>query len=187
MVNFCSSFHVDAAAGTGAFASTPLGYPLNYRPRLLTAFATHAMRRARAGEPIGTPPPVAPPPLARPADYAGAYAGPAGRFSVTADAAAVVAADGSRAPLQMFAPDMAVARLPLFGDFALLFVREHDGVVAVDSGPARFGRNGASAALPVTPPRLAARAGTYQSDDPWIGGTTIVARGDALTPTASSA
>ena len=70
MVCFSSSFHVDGAAGIGAFASTALNYGPQYRPRLLTRFAVGAMRRAGAGLPVGTPPVLAdgPTPPVPPAD-----------------------------------------------------------------------------------------------------------------------
>ncbi len=180
MVCFSSSFHVDAAAGTGAFASTALGYNMNYRPRLLTKFATHAMRRVRAGQPIGDPPPLAPPPLAKPGDYAGRYAGPAGAFTIEAGPVLTLVDGTTRTQLEMLAPDLFIAATPRFADYVIGFTRDKDMVIAADWGSTRFGRDGRSAALPATPPRIAARAGRYQSDNPWIGGTELVARGDKL-------
>jgi hypothetical protein len=77
----------------------------------------------------------------------------------------------------MFATDLAG-----FTDFPLIFVRDKPGsaVIAIDHGGQRFVRASASAPLPATPPRIAARAGRYMSDNPWVGGAAIVARGDQL-------
>ena len=171
MISFSSSFHVDAAANTGAFASCAIG-GTGYRPRLLTAFAVKALRLAREGKPIPPPPALGPKPVERPGDYAGAFAD----ATVTA---APLAIDG--AALEPVGKDLFVTAHPAFEAFPLLFVRDVGGtVIAIDHGPRRLVRAGASAPLPPTPPRLAARAGRFQSDDPWTGGVTLVARGDRL-------
>ena len=175
MVSFSSSFHVDAAAGTGAFASCAIG-GTGYRPRLLTAYAAKAMRLAAEGKAPPPPPALAPPALPAPGDYIGSY----GRVQISGDAALSVTANGKTATLEPRGPDVFVTSHPDLEAFPLLFVRDGKAIVAIDCGATRFVRNGASAPLPMTPPRIAARAGTYQSDDPWIGGVTIVARGDQL-------
>ena len=59
-------------------------------------------------------------------------------------------------------------------------VRREKAVIALDHGSRRFVRSGVNAPLPATTPEIAALAGHYQSDDPWIGGVAIVARGDQL-------
>ncbi|KAB7648885.1 serine hydrolase domain-containing protein [Polymorphobacter fuscus] len=171
MIGFSSSFHVDAAAGTGAFASCAIG-STGYRPRLLTAFAVTALRLAREGKPIPPPPALGPKPVASPGDYAGAYDG----ITITA---APLALDGTA--LEPTGKDRFVTAHPDFRAFPLVFVRNPAGaVVAIDHGARRLVRAGASAPLPATPPRLAAHAGRYESDDPWIGGVTLVARGERL-------
>ena len=182
MVSFSSSFHVDAAAGTGAFASCAIG-GTGYRPRLLTAYATKAMRLAAAGIAPPPPPPLAPPALSAPGDYAGNY----GRLRISSDSALTVAANGQTAALEPRGPDMFVTSHPDLERFPLLFVRDGKAVIAIDCGSQRFVRDGATAPLPATPPRLAALAGSYQSDDPWIGGISIAARGDRLFVSGSDA
>lgn len=173
MVCFSSSFHVDAAAGTGAFASCAVGMT-GYRPRLLTQFATEAMRCASAGLPLPAAPALTPSP-AKSADYAGSY----GDFAVTADMA-ITNARGT-APLEPMASDQFITDHPDFADFALVFGRDSGTVNTVSHGSDRFTRAGHTAPLlPPTSPRITARTGRFQSDDPWIGGVTIVARGDKL-------
>ena len=171
MVSFSSSFHVDPAAGTGAFASCAIGMT-GYRPRLLTAFAVKALRLAAAGQPIPAPPPLGPASVRAPSDYVGAYGS-----GVTISGPVLAVNDQ---PLEAAGEDRFVTGHPAFAAFPLMFVRDKGAVVAIDHGGQRFVREGASAPLPETPAALTARAGRYQSDDPWIGGVTIVARGDRL-------
>lgn len=182
MVSFSSSFHIDPAAGTGAFASCAVG-GINYRPRLITAYATKLLRLARTGAPL-PPPPALATPVDRPGDFAGSYTASDGaRLGIAATPALAITAGGSTAPLESPGPGAFVTTHPAFEAFPLLAVRDGgDGpVVALDHGSRRYARAGAIAAsLAPTPARLAARAGHYQSDDPWIGGITLVARGDTL-------
>lgn len=176
MISFSSSFHVDAA-GTGAFASCAVG-GINYRPRLLTRFAAKAMRLARAGQPL-PPPPEFPKPALSIADFAGGWSD--GTASLTIAGNRVDAA-GVSGHVEAAPEPWLVSDHPLLA-FPLLPVRgSKDGpVVALDCGRRRLVRAGATApALPPTPDRLSQRAGRYQSDDPWIGGVTLVARGDQL-------
>ncbi|OYU15838.1 MAG: hypothetical protein CFE37_03450 [Alphaproteobacteria bacterium PA4] len=178
MVSFSSSFHVDAAAGTGAFASCAIG-GTGYRPRLLTAYAVQAMRLAAEGKAPPAPPALAPPPP--PAAALATIAGSYGPLMIAATPAGLVATmAGTTAPLELRSPDQFVTAHPALADFAGVVVRDKDRVIAIDHGPHRYVRDGMRAPLPPTPPRLAARAGRYQSDDPWIGGATLVARGDQL-------
>ncbi len=171
MISFSSSFHVDAAAGTGAFASCAIG-GTGYRPRLLTAFAVRAMRLARKGKAIPPPPMLGPKPVDKPGDYAGTF----GDAVVTANPLAI-----NGAALERSGKDQFITAHPAFETFPLVFVRDASGsVIAIDHGPRHLVRTGASAPLPPTPPRLAARAGRYESDDPWTGGLTLVVRGDVL-------
>ncbi|GGE04313.1 hypothetical protein GCM10011529_08340 [Polymorphobacter glacialis] len=179
MVSFSSSFHVDPAAGTGAFASCAIG-GTGYRPRLLTRFAVQALRLAREGKPIPVPPALGPKPLEKPADFAGRYAGPAGTLTIGGSPALGVTSAGTTAALESQGTDQFATSHPAFADFALLFVRSNAQVVAIDHGLHRFVRDGASAPLAATPAHIAARAGCYRSDDPWLGGLTLVARGDRL-------
>lgn len=174
MVCFSSAFHVDPAAGTGAFASCAVG-GLNYRPRLITQYAVKVLRLAREGKPLPAPPPLANP-VARPAEFAGRY----GALTVQPDLIASMA--GASAALEPMQGDVFVTGLEPLAGLPLSFVRDAAGqVVAVDHGQSRWPRDGANA-LPLkpTPNRLLKRAGHYQSDDPWLGGFTLVARDGRL-------
>ncbi|WP_156254429.1 serine hydrolase domain-containing protein [Sandarakinorhabdus oryzae] len=176
MVCFSSSFHVDAAAGLGAFASCAVG-GLNYRPRLITLYALRALRAAAAGAAIPAPPELGALP-ADAGDYVGSYKD--GERQLDILPGLVAALDGQRVPLQSVAPGLFVTAHPGLVEWPLLAVRDGNVVVALDHGSRRFLRSGARAALPATPPDLAALAGHYQSDDPWIGDINLVARGDGL-------
>ena len=180
MVSFSSSFHVDAAASSGAFASGAVG-GTGYRPRLLTRFACHALRLAAAGRPLPTPPRLGSPPPTDAAAYAGRYAGSAGTGIISGNPDLKIAAAGITGTTEAKAVDVFLTDHPRFERFALNFVREAGNVVAIDHGADRYVREGASIEpLPKTSERIAARAGHYQSDDAWIGGVTLVARGDRL-------
>jgi CubicO group peptidase (beta-lactamase class C family) len=176
MVCFSSSLHVDAAAGLGAFASCAVG-GINYRPRLITIYALRAMRAAARGAPIPPPPELAALP-ADAGDYVGSYGNGQKQLDILPGLIAVL--DGARVPLQVAGAGLFVTAHPGLVDWPLVAVRREKAVIALDHGSQRFVRSGVSAALPATPPELAALAGHYQSDDPWIGGVSIVARGDQL-------
>ncbi len=181
MVSFSSAFHVDAAAAVGAFASCAVG-GINYRPRLITLFALRALRAAASGVAIPTPPALGVLPE-NAGDFVGSYA--AADRGLTILPGLMIEVDGQRAALQPAGGDVMVTAHPGLVDWPLVVVRDGKqpgtgAVVAIDHGPHRFIRSGAAAALPTTPPELAVLAGHYQSDDPWIGGISIVARGDRL-------
>ena len=181
MVSFSSSLHVDAAAGVGAFASCAVG-GINYRPRLITLHALRALRAAAAGAAIPPAPSLLPAADAG-APLVGTYMDGAHRLDILPGL--VLSLEGARAPYELPGPDHLVPAHPAFVDWPLVAVRAQskagDGaVIAIDHGTRRFVRAGAAAPLPATPPELAALAGHYQSDDPWIGGLGIVARGDGL-------
>lgn len=170
MVCFSSSFHVDPAAGTGAFASCAVG-GTGYRPRLLTMFAVEAMRCAGAGLPLPMPTDLGRPPV-KAADFAGSF-GP-----VTIRPDLQIVAFGKSSALEPIGPDMFISQID---DLPLLFNREAGAVTSLAWGSARHVRDGRTVpALPPVPPHIAARAGRYQTDDPWVGGITLVARGDTL-------
>lgn len=181
MVSFSSSFHVDPAAGVGAFASCAVG-GINYRPRLLTLYALRALRAAAGGSAIPEPPALGALP-ANADDAVGSYADGDRRLTILPGL--MVELDGQRAALQAAAPDLLVCAHPGLVEWPLVLVRSgkkpgEGPVVAVDHGERRYVRAGAAASLPPTAPELAVLAGHYQSDDPWIGGISIVARGDRL-------
>lgn len=174
MVSFSSAFHVDAAAGTGAFASCAVG-GLNYRPRLITRYAVKALRLASEAAALPAPPALATP-VEKPGDFAGRF----GPLGIAPDLTVTMA--GSSAPLEPMGGDIFVSRHPSLADFPLMFVRDAGKqVVAIDHGPYRWARDGAAAPpLADTPERLRKRAGRYACDDAWIGGVTIVARDGRL-------
>ncbi|WP_310496681.1 serine hydrolase domain-containing protein [Sandarakinorhabdus sp.] len=176
MVSFSSSFHVDAAAGTGAFASCAVG-GINYRPRAITAYAARAMRLAREGQAPPAPPAFAVPAI-KPEEFAGTFSD--GSETISIGPGLTISGGGDVAALEPAGPDMLVTSLPALADFALVAVRQSGGIAALDHGSRRFVREGTEAPLPVTPPALLARQGWYQSDDPWMGGFAVVARGDRL-------
>jgi CubicO group peptidase (beta-lactamase class C family) len=179
MISFSSSFHVDAASGVGAFASSPISAFAEYRPRLLTQFAVDALTNASAGHPI--PPP---PPLDRPfpdaAVYVGSYAGPAGAFEVRAGSPLTIVADGQSAPLQPWGGEIFRTTHPSFRAFSLMFERRGSAVTAAFWGPATYLRRGSSAQLPASDPDLAKLAGRYVNDSPWLGMAEVVERGGRL-------
>ena len=172
MPSFSSSFHVDAAAGVGAFASCAIGNT-GYRPRLLTRYAVKALRLAAAGKPIPPPPPLSAIAMGMRGDYVGIY----GKGAITVAGPKLSIENHA---LEAIGPDRFVTDHPSYARFPLTFVRVANAVVAIDYGPHRFVRQGMTAELPATPPRLAARAGRYDSDNAWLGTVTIVARGDKL-------
>jgi CubicO group peptidase (beta-lactamase class C family) len=181
MVSFSSSFHTDGAAGTGAFASCAIG-GTGYRPRLLTLYATQALRLAKAGKPIPPPPALGVPPLKDAAALAGRYSSGGKTLTIASTPAGLTLATGGKAwPVEVNGGGSLVTDHPDFAAFPIVVVRDGDKVIALDYASGRYGKDGAMApALPPTSPRIAARAGRYQSDDPWIGGFSLVARGDTL-------
>ncbi len=92
----------------------------------------------------------------------------------------IVVLDGARVPLQAQGGGLFVTAHPGLVEWPLVAVRREKAVIALDHGSRRFVRSGVNAPLPATTPEIAALAGHYQSDDPWIGGVSIVARGDQL-------
>jgi CubicO group peptidase (beta-lactamase class C family) len=181
MVSFSSSFHTDGAAGTGAFASCAIG-GTGYRPRLLTLYATQALRLAKAGKPIPPPPALGVPPLKDAASLAGRYTGGGKAVTIASTPAGLTIANGGKAwPAEVIGGGNLVTDHPDFAAFPIVVARDRDKVIALDYASGRFVKDGAAApALPPTSARIAARAGRYQSDDPWIGGFSLVARGDTL-------
>ncbi|WP_165768546.1 serine hydrolase domain-containing protein [Sandarakinorhabdus cyanobacteriorum] len=180
MVSFSSSFHVDAAAGVGAFASCAVG-GINYRPRLITLYALRALRAAASGGAMPAPPPLGALPD-NAGDFVGSYTDGDRRLTILPGLIAEI--DGQRAGLKAQGDVMATAH-PALVEWPLVVVRggkkgDEGAVIAIDHGEQRFVRSGANAALPPPPPELSALAGHYQSDDPWIGGIAIAARGDRL-------
>src|SRR5262245_55359057 len=83
MVSFCSSMHIDPAAGVAAFASSNVSHLLHYRPRAVTVYACELMRAVR--EHLGAPEPAPTRPSVDSANlYAGGYVAASGeRFDIS--------------------------------------------------------------------------------------------------------
>jgi len=184
MLTFCSSFHVDALAGVGAFASTNCTVSEKYRPRLITAYACQLLAAARAGQPMPSPPPI--PPMA-PADPSDVTSEPL--VSPAGDRIALeIVGDSMRAlwngrPIRVESTD---ADIYLLGDpklqiLPLKIERVNDKVVAAWWGGVRFAADPALRSPPPVPAALRALEGRYDSDDPWGPGLNrVTAQGEVL-------
>ena len=187
MVSFMSSMHLDLDAGVGAFAS--INAMLGFRPNPVAEYAVRLLRAAQEHAAAPAPPPAdAAALIARPGDYAGSYRAPDGRvLEVDVDGGRLsLVADGETIPLQPDKPDRFIADHPRFALYPLLFGRgaitEKSGalsapVVELAHGPDWYahGRDSSPADAP-NAPDLAVYAGTYSSNDPWIGTYRIVVR-----------
>ncbi len=181
MVGFSSAFHLDRASGAGAFASANVGFGLEYRPRLLTAFAVDALTNAMRGVVLPTPKILTVPLTAAAAtSLLGRYSGPAGEFEVRRGAPLTIVAGGHSAPLQPSGNDLFRTSHPAYRDFVLMFERKTGNVVSAAWGPQTFVRDGSGAVPARTDPALTRLAGRYTNDSPWWGTSVIVERGGKL-------
>lgn len=181
MVGFSSAFHLDRASGAGAFASANVGFGLEYRPRLLTAFAVDALTSAMNGVVLPTPKllttPLTP---AAAAALVGRYSGPAGAFEIRPGAPLTIVAGGQSAELQPWGGDNFRTPHPAFRRFVLMFERKAGKATGAAWGPASFVREGSGALTARSDPALARLAGRYTNDSPWWGTSIIVERGGKL-------
>ena len=179
MVSFSSSFHLDVGSGAGAFACTNISAFAEYRPRLLTWFATEALTAAMSGQPI-PPSPSLVIPVANAGSYIGSYSGPGGGFEVRAGSPLTIVAGGRSAALQPWGGELFRTTHSDFRDFTLMFERRAGAVAGASWGPSSFARAGY--ASPLVPPdaALAALAGTYVNDSPWWGTLRVVQRNGRL-------
>ena len=183
MVAFSSSFHVDAPAGAGCFASTNASIQ-DYRPRQITAYAVMLLRALRDGRPLPPPPPVdTGEAIADAADYAGRYVGPGGKdLAIEADAGGLlVRTRGVAGALQRKGKDVFLADHPDLRLALLVFDRPKSGgrPDQVWYGGDAYALDPARAAQAL-PEGLAAYAGRYDNDDPWRGTVRVFARPDGL-------
>ena len=180
MPSFTSSFHIDPASGVAAFASVPLGYPANYRPRLLTMFAAQALTAAVAGAKLPDPPSLAMTKVDG-RNYLGSYVGPAGtlQFADFPIGFAVIA-NGRSSAMIAVDEDLFATRLPGVDVLPIGFVRKDKKVVAVTYGPDTYVSDGAAYAVPASDPALARLAGRYQNDSAWNLIVTVAERGGKL-------
>lgn len=179
MVSFSSSFHLDPESGIGAFASTPIHYGAEYRPRSLTLFAVKALAAAEAGRPIPAPPPLEAP-VADAQRLAGRYTGLSRSFEVRAGPQLMLVASGREAPLQAWGEDMFRTSHPDFSQWAIKFDRAGGSIVAASWGPETLLREGSGGSRTASDPALARLAGRFVSDSPWAGVIPIVERGGKL-------
>ena len=180
MPSFSSSFHLDPLSGAGAFASVPIGYPANYRPRLLTLFAAQALTAAAAGTKLPDPPSLAAKKIDG-RDYLGTYRGPRGTL-VFADGSAgfSVTADGRTGAILGISDTMFSSRHPALAAWPIQFVRHDKKVVAFAYGSDTYVRDGATHAVALSNPALARLAGRFQTDSAWQSIVTIAERGGKL-------
>jgi CubicO group peptidase (beta-lactamase class C family) len=179
MVSFSSSFHVDAASGIGAFASTNLSAFPEYRPRKVTLFAVQALAAAEAGQPLPDPPPLESP-VKQPGDYVGRYVSGSHAFEIRGGPRLTIVSNGTEAALEPNGDDLFATLHPDFRNFRIQFARSNKAVVGAAWGPLTFVRDGATMHVPPSNPELARMAGTYVNDSPWWGTNVIVERGGKL-------
>ncbi len=181
MMAFSSSFHADPAAGVACFASVN-AHNEDYRPRLTTAFAVRLMRAVRADKPL----PSAPDPLASlrfkdPGPFLGTFVGPDREaFTISARADRVsLSGFGAEARAVPQGPGRLVTDHPRFARYGLDAVMENGKAAAFWWGNTLFGRD-APRPTPTPAERLRPLAGDYRNRDPWVGGASVLARGDVL-------
>ncbi len=182
MIAFCSSFHVDAAAGVACFASTNTNID-GYRPRDITAYACHLFRTLREGT-------AAPAPRAielgdtvdKPEAFAGDYRTANGdAFSVRPRDGGLELVDASGSGrLQLKGDSVFLVKKPDWSVHALVFDRRDGQVVGASHGERRFGRGAEPAPSAPIPPEFASKAGRYDNDDPWLGAIRVLARPNGL-------
>jgi CubicO group peptidase (beta-lactamase class C family) len=181
MMAFSSSFHADPAAGVASFASVNARNE-GYRPRLTTAYAVRLMRAARAGAALPAPPdPLGPYRLKDPARFVGTFAAADGRSFALAESpgglafksSAAVARGAPQGPARLVTDD------PAFSRHGFDAVVEDGKIAGFWWGETLFGRD---APRPAPPPaeRLRPLAGDYLNRDPWVGGASVLVRGEAL-------
>ena len=181
MMAFSSSFHADPAAGVACFASVNARID-GYRPRQTTAFAVRLLRAVREGGPLpAAPDPLSPLRFKDPAPFLGTFVGPEGEsFTLSARADGVrlagLGAEGRGVPQ---APARLVTDHPKLARYGLDAVTENGKIVAFWWGGILYGRD-APRPSPPTAERLRGLDGVYLNRDPWVGGATVLARGEIL-------
>src|SRR6185369_9748588 len=179
MISFSSSFHVDAASGAGAFASSTISAFADFRPRLLTRFAADALTNALAGRPLPTPPALDAP-LPNAAAFVGGYVGSEGAFDIRAGNPLNIVSRSGEAALQSWGGDVFHTTHPDFRRFSLKFERTGGAITGASWGPHSFIRQGSAVKPAKSDAALAKLAGRYVNDSPWWGSMTVVERGGRL-------
>jgi CubicO group peptidase (beta-lactamase class C family) len=181
MLVFSSAVYVDRASGAGVFASVNIG-GTDYRPRAVAQHGVRLLRAVAAGAALPPPPAIATvAPIAAAGDFAGRFVGPSGDTIVLAASGSTLSlVDGDRRGAVRAAGDGSfVSDLPGRDAHALDFVAAPGRRDQLWYGAALYGRD-AAVAQPAVPPELAAFAGVYLANDPWIGGSEVIARGGTL-------
>ncbi len=181
MLLFSSAVYVDRASGVGVFASVNIG-GTGYRPRAVASHGVRLLRALAAGTPLPAPPPfIAIAPIAHADDFAGRFVGPGGdAIELAASGTALTLVDGSRrGRVKSVGDGSFVSDVPGRSAHALDFVAAPGRRDRLWYGDTLYGRD-AAPAQPPADPTLAALAGDYASNDPWLGGATILVRGDTL-------
>ncbi len=182
MITFSSAMTVDKALGAGAFASVNITGSWRYRPRKVTAYGVRLLRAVAAGAPLpAVPEAVALAPVENGADLAGRWVGPGGRELIITDrdGALGVAFGGAKGRMRLTGARSFITDHPAPIAHLLAFEGEKGRAERLWWGDAAFGRD-AAPVVDAVPAALTALAGTYRSNDPWVGETSIVARGAAL-------
>jgi hypothetical protein len=180
MMAFSSSFHADPAAGVASFASVNARNE-NYRPRLTTAYAVRLMRAARTGAPLPAPPdPLGPYRFKDAARYAGTFAAADGRSFVLADTPDGLAfKTGSVAKALPQGPGRLITDDPAWSAHGLDALVENGKVAGFWWGETLFGRD-TPRPTPASAQHLRPLAGDYLNRDPWVGGASVLVRGETL-------
>jgi CubicO group peptidase (beta-lactamase class C family) len=183
MLTFNSSIHVDPVAGVAAFASTNVG-DVPYRPRNLTAYACERLRAAIEARPA--PKPKSLQPVVDTADdRRGRYLDKNGHaLEIRLLASGLSAFVGGRSiGLEAAGDDIMIAKEPAATPDAFVFRRREGRVERVWWGQTEFLRDDVHHNVKLTAttsPAVAALTGRYECDDPWRGGFSILAQGEAL-------
>jgi Beta-lactamase len=181
MVSFCSALHVDPEAGIAAFASSNVGYPLNYRPRDVTKHACRLFKAARDGEAAPAPSPTRLS-VEHPEQFAGTFTAANGSaFEIRADGDQVKMIHNDReTAMQQVGPPAFACADPDFAVSGLLFEAENDVVVRVWANDVEYLKDPAHGYKPAPSAELHALAGRYDNDDRWSGPLFIIARDGKL-------
>jgi CubicO group peptidase (beta-lactamase class C family) len=181
MITFHSSITVDPLAGGGVFASTNSGAG-DYRPRRITFYGCRLLRAFAEGKPLPAAPKLVPvPPVKDAGGFAGRFIAANGdTIAITARGEALfVSADGLPGRLMMIDKGKFAVDHPRLADHEIAFVEGRDAKDRLWWGGTLYGRDKA-VPTPAADPGVAALAGLYVSDSPWIGGLSLVTRGDRL-------
>jgi CubicO group peptidase (beta-lactamase class C family) len=182
MVSFCSSMHIDAAAGVAAFASSNVSHLLHYRPRAVTLYACELLRAARENLPAPTPQPTRA--SVDQADlYAGSYVAASGeRFDISVHGDQItMRCNGRDSDMQQVGGPIFACREPRFAATGLVFESDDNEKLArAWAGDVEFAKQPANGYKPAAPAELQALAGHYDSDDRWNGPINVVARSGGI-------